>query len=519
MKKLLSVLLVCVLALGVLTGCQGKSASSKNDGDGSKKNSKNDVFTYALGGDTGNTLNTFKGDDRWSLMTANMVASPLYRISATGEFVPLLAKSMEPSEDGLVYTLKLKEGLKWSDGEAFTADDVVFTYEAYNSMGSSLFVGGKPIKIEKKDDTTVLFTLTTPSASVMEMLSAEVFMAPKHIFEGKTSYDVNMLESKVVGTGPYILEEYKTGQYLKFKANPNYAGGEANVKTVVYKIIDNSDTASLAMQNQEVDAWIALPTQLKPFQNNKNYTVTNYSEGRVAYLRLNSISDAMKNKDYRTGLFQALDRNEIMMAAFGSKDFYKLGYSFLPVGSKYYSDKVEKYSKDIEKAKKLVEGGAKALKLCYVGEDAAQEKQALTIQAELKKVGIAVELCGVDQAAYMASAYDLTSKDYDMYLGGYVMGVDPDTFSVLFDSTSDNMIHYMNPEIDKVFAQGKQELKVEERKTIYDKAQKMVSEEALFYPLGTNLRSLITTKRVADMENAGLVPIYTFQDVSKLKLK
>lgn len=518
MKKLLSVLLVCVMVLGMVTGCQSKESTKKSGTADNKKDSENSILTYALGGDTGNTLNTFKADDRWSLMTANMVASPLYRISSSGEFHPLLAESMKPSEDGLVYTLKLKEGLKWSDGEPFTADDVVFTYETYNATSPSLFIGGKPIKVEKKDDVTVTFTLSTPSASVVEMLSAEVFMAPKHIFEGKTSFDVNMLESKVVGTGPYILEEYKTGQYLKFKANPNYAGGEASIKTVVYKIIDNSDTASLAMQNKEVDAWIALPSQLTPFQNNDNFNVKNYSEGRVAYLRINSISDAMKDKDYRTGLLKALDRNEIMMAAYGSKDFYKLGYSFLPVGSKYYNDDVEKYAKDVEKAKKLVANGAKSLKLCYVGEDTAQEKQALTIQAELKKIGIAVELCGVDQAAYMASAYDLTNKDYDLYLGGYVMGVDPDTFSVLFDSTSDNMIHYMNPEIDKVFAQGKQELNVEKRQEIYKKAQKMVSEEALFYPFGTNLRTLVTTKRVTNVDQAGLVPIYTFQDVSKLKL-
>lgn len=521
MKRKLSLLLAIMMLAGVLAGCSQKAADDKGTTaktEGSSAANK-DVFTYSLGGDTGNTLNTFTADDRWSLMTCNMVASPLYKIDQDGTFLPVLAESMEPSADGLTYTLKLKEGLKWSDGEPFTADDVIFTYDAYNKQSPALYVEGKPIAMEKKDDLTVLFTLPSPSASVVEMLSAEVFMAPKHIFDGKNSYDINMLEGKVVGTGPYMLEEYKTGQYLKFTANPNYAGGEAKIKTVVFKIIPNADTASLAMQNKEVDALVALPSQLAPFKDNKDFTVTNYSEGRVPYLRLNRISDAMQNKDFRTGLFKALDRKEIMTAAYTSDEFYKLGYSFLPVVNSYYSDDVEKYDKNLEEAKKLVANGPKSVKLCYVADDAAQEKQALTIQAELKQVGVTVELAGVDQAAWMAAANDHENKDYDMYLGGYVMGIDPDTFAALVDSSSDNMLNFDNPEINKLFAAGKAELDPAKRAEIYKQAQKMVSEEALFYPFGTNMRSLVTTARVSGVEDAGLVPIYTFRDFSKLELK
>ena len=76
---------------------------------------------------------------------------------------------------------------------------------------------------------------------------------------------MNMLEDKVVGSGPYMLEEYKTGEHLKFVKNPNYANGEANIDTVVYRIIENSDTAGLALQKQEVDALSVMTTL--PFQN------------------------------------------------------------------------------------------------------------------------------------------------------------------------------------------------------------------------------------------------------------
>lgn len=520
MKRTLSALLAGLMMLGLLAGCGNSSASKSTDTKKTTSASETKgVFTYALGGDTGNTLNTFTADDRWTLMTSNMVASPLYKIAQDGSFIPLLAESMKPSEDGKTYTLKLKSGLKWSDGEPFTADDVIFTYDTYNKLSPALYIDGKPIPMEKKDDLTVLFKLPAPSASVVEMLSAEIYMAPKHIFEGKKSFDVNMLKDKLVGTGPYILEEYKTGQYLKFKANPNYVGGEAKTKTVVFKIIPNADTAALALQNKEVDALVALPNQLKPFQNNADFTITNYSEGRVPYLRLNRISAAMQDKNFRTGLFKALNREEIMTAAYNSKEFYKLGYSFLPVGNPYYSADVEKYDQDIAAAKKLVAGGPASVKLCYVTEDSAQQKQALTIQAELKKIGVTVELCGVDQAAWMAAANDAKSKAYDMYLGGYVMGTDPDTFAALADSSSDNMLNFNNKEIDRLFAQGKAELDPAKRAVIYNKVQRLVSEEALYYPFGTNMRSLVTTARVGGIEEAGLVPIYTFRDFSKLELK
>lgn len=99
------------------------------------------------------------------------------------------------------------------------------------------------------------------------------------------------------------------------------------------------------------------------------------------------------------------------------------------------------------------------------------------------------------------------------------MGVDPDMYSMLFVSTKDDMINYTSPEIDELFAKGNATLDEAERKEIYTEVQKKVSEEAIFYPFGTNLRTLVTSARVEGVEDAGLVPIYTFGDMAKLKLK
>ena len=401
-----------------------------------------------------------------------------------------------------------------------TADDIVFTFNSINDMKQNLYVGGEPIKVEKVDDTTVTFTLAEPSASVVELLSAETFILPKHIFEGKGSFDVNMLEDKVVGSGPYMLEEYKTGEHLKFVKNPNYANGEANIDTIVYRIIENSDTASLALQKQEVDALSVTVDQVDTIEGDDNFTVSKYSEGRVSYLRLNSVAPSMKDKDYREGIFRALNRDEIMTAAFTSEDYYKLGYTFLPYSSSYYTeDGVEKWDQDVDKAEKLTANGAKSLKLCYVEESTEQKNEALTIQAELKAIGIDVELCGVNQAAYMSAAYDPECTDYDMFLGAYVMGIDPDTFAPLFDSTKDDMMNFHNADIDAKFNEAATTLDDSKRKELYSELQVLVSEEALQYPMGTSMKTVVTTARVGGLDDAQFVPIYTFGDVSKLTLK
>ena len=329
-----------------------------------------------------------------------------------------------------------------------------------------------------------------------------------------------MLEDEVVGSGPYMLEEYKTGEHLKFVKNPNYANGEANIDTVVYRIIENSDTASLALQKQEVDALSVTVDQVDTFEGDDNFTVSKYSEGRVSYLRLNYSSPNMKDKDYREGILRALNREEIMTAAFTSDDYYKLGYSFLPYSSSYYTeDGVEKWDQDVEKAKKLTADGAKSLKLCYVEESTEQKNQALTVQAELKAIGIDVELCGVNQAAYMSAAYDQESTEYDMFLGAYVMGIDPDTFAALVVSTKDDMLNFHNTDIDAKFDEAGTTLDDTKRKELYNELQSMVSGEALLYPMGTSMKTMVTTARVGNLEEAQFVPIYTFGDMAKLTLE
>ncbi|MDO4266090.1 MAG: ABC transporter substrate-binding protein [Eubacteriales bacterium] len=534
-KKFLAGALAVSMTAALLSACGGSvveekpadtqtsaAASGETSGSAAAETpaaSGDSVFTYAIAGDTGNTLNPLTADDRFGLMTCKALYAPLYFIHPDGTVDYILAESMEANEDGTEYTCKLKEGLKWSDGEPLTADDVVFTYEAQNENSAALYVNDQPITVEKVDDLTVTFKLPAPSASTFELLSAEIFMLPKHYFEPKGTFDVNILQETPVGCGPYVLDEYMTGQYLKFTKNPYYVLGEGSIDTIVYRVVEKDDTATLALQNGEVDAWISTPDYLTPYENNDQFTINNYSEGRVAYLFLNTTSEKMQDKDYRRGILYSLDRDEIMMAAYTDPQFYELTYTFLPPISEYYNPDVETYARDVDLAKELTANGAKDLTLCYIATDSAQEREALTIQASLKAIGINVELAGVDSAAWTKAYMDKESGDYDMMLGGYIMGIDPNAYAPLFSQDKDNNLRFNAPEIDKLWIEADQTQDKAERKELYDEIQKLIQDEAIFYPFGSNMRSLVLNSRIGGVEEAGLVLIYTFADLSKLTIQ
>ena len=125
-----------------------------------------------------------------------------------------------------------------------------------------------------------------------------------------------------MGAGPYVLEEYKTGEYLKFKANPNYAKGKPYIDTLIYRVIDKGDTATLAMQNGEAEAMVLSPDMIEPYREMMPSPYTIIVKVVCPIFVLNTASDNMQDKTFRSGIFHALNREEIMKAAYGDPDYY-----------------------------------------------------------------------------------------------------------------------------------------------------------------------------------------------------
>nr|WP_242461344.1 ABC transporter substrate-binding protein [Weissella confusa] len=184
--------------------------------------SKSDTFTYAISGDLEST-NPIATSDRWGLTFDNIQYSPLFHVAEDGSYEPVLATSHDVSSDGKTITVNLRHGVKWSDGQPFTADDVVFTYQKLadkaNGNSDNLYINNQPIQIEKVNDNQVKFALPEKSASAVNNIMTDTFIIPKHVYDKTTDFSGSSLTPGNVGTGPYTLESYKQGQEVRFVRN------------------------------------------------------------------------------------------------------------------------------------------------------------------------------------------------------------------------------------------------------------------------------------------------------------
>lgn len=518
-KRIVSGLLCALMIISLAAGCQSKSEPAKKAVSTAKK----DIFTIAVSSDPGDNLNVLNTDSRVAYMAIKMVYSPLYIVTAKGtEFY--LADSMKSSADGLTYTMKLKNNVKWSDGQAFTADDVLFTLGKFQDSKSgsinsdALKIDGKPFTMTKTDDTTVVFQLPAASSGFEEMLSG-LFIMPKHIYENVKDITNCKENASPVGTGPYTLAEYKEGQYIKYKKNPNYFGGAAKIDNIVFQIIEDDNTAKKALEKGEINAWSPTPADMEEMKKQSGLSTYTYSEGLVTYLGFNVASSRVKDANLRKGIFYALNRDALIKAGYFSKDYAKKNASFLPTDNKFWTDNVEKYDNDLSKAKKLISsasGAKETLKLCYPNDDSIFKNLALVVQEECKAAGVKIELCAIDFEAYYNAINDPKSTEYDMFLNSYIYGNDPHMYAPLFVSTGDDTLKFKNTELDSLFKQGGATLDDAKRQKIYTKAQQLVADEGIIYPICDEMKIYSVSSSVKGVKDAGFVPIFAFDDVTKL---
>lgn len=539
-SKAFALFAAAALAASSLAGCgkdpvvedtttAASSAASTGEstgGDsGESTSASSGTFTYAIGGDPTESVNVITTSDRWGLTTVKMIYSPLYMNNADG-INWFLATDYSVSEDGMTYTFTLRDDVVWSDGEPFTADDVVFTYtemEQEENLGwaySQLVYNEGTVAIEKVDDYTVSFTFPFATPTAIEMLS-QIFIMPEHIYKDVEDYEHNDYNMNSVGTGPYKLVEYQPGTYLRFEANDSYFKGQPGIGTIVFQIIENADTAVMALQNGEIDAYQVTPTEAQRIDLEAcNLSSYSYTEGRVGYMMINC--NRVTDEKVRKAILYALDKQTMNDAAFLSDEYYLTPYTFLPLNSQFYSEDVEKYERDLDKtAQLLAEAGVSdlTLRLGYSASDTIQSTQALLIQEQLQEAGITVELVSSDATA-LSTQMQNPDNDYDMYLGGYIMGIDPDTFASLFESGAGyNYMYYTEySEINDLFAQGRAEQDMEKRKEIYAQLQAAIQDTGAFYPICSNNKILLISNRIQGIEEAGLVPVYTFEDTYYLSI-
>ncbi|MDR1866843.1 MAG: ABC transporter substrate-binding protein [Treponema sp.] len=512
---------LAVIATLALLFFQGVPAAARARQDTAPR----DTFIYGIEGDPGDDINTITVGDRYGLTLERLLYSPLYNYYGPNDITYLLAERVEVSNDNLTVTFHLRKDVRWSDGVPFTADDVIFTFEhiikaEYSNGRDGFVIAGKPVRLVKRDDYTVEIHYPVFVANALETAGAEHFIMPKHIYENDATLDNNPKNRNPVGTGPYTLQEYVAGQYIRLTANDAYFLGKPKIPTVIFQIVSDLNSAKLALQKGEIHALVLANSDADSFKNT-NVTIYAYPEDRVGYLSFNLASNRVQDINLRKAVFFALNREEMNIGAYLSPDFYVNAYSFLPYSSAFFTDNIEKYEQDTTKARQylLQAASVPTLRIAYTANNVQQEVQAMVAQQNLRAIGVNVELLALDSTS-LYNKLGESSGEFEIYLGGYIMGIDPSNYATLFVSDSAyNYGHLADKTLDDLFTAGSIETNPARRLQIYQDAQRRLADLAFQYPIVTNKRLLGVTNNVGGVEDARLIPIYTFEDMSKLYFK
>lgn len=362
----------------------------------------------------------------------------LVKYTPEGEIIGSLAESWEISEDGLTYTFKLREGVKFSDGTVLTADMVKQSLEAsvtnlgmYNGTYGRL--SALIASMEAPDDSTFVMTLTTPYYAALNDLSMSCPLAivnPK-AFEGGHDKAYEILAASTNGTGPYMYEGDFDGTTYTFVRNPHYWGEAPEADSFSVKIIPENDAKVLALRNGEIDGIIgASRLSYDSFDSLKGDSAygTSVSEtvNLTRYLGFNMGVAPFDDKAVREAVAYVIDQQALETAIFNGLE---TAAETLFTGDRPYCDvECVTYATDTEKAKALLDGagwtdsdgdgirekdGTKLeIVLSYTVDLASVENAVLAIKAAMEEIGFSVTLKPADMMTWygdvMAGAYNIT---------------------------------------------------------------------------------------------------------------
>lgn len=533
-KKITALLLATALTASLLVGCGSSDSASAGTSaatdSAAASQTQETAGTKVAGGNINiaitadpQNINPLYVVDQTSFDIQQALYSPFFEI-VQGEmyYGNGLCESVTSNEDATEFTLTLKDGLKWHDGEPITADDVVFTMQVlvdetqnvpYSSYG---FIDGEPVQAEKVDDRTVKITLPASSAGFLGGLS-QVYCIPKHIYEGVANIGESDLNNNPVGSGPFKFGEYKSGEYFKVTKFDDWFN-EVNLDSITFKIIKDANSANAALASGDLDARLISADEYQTVSTYSNVSVYSYNSGRVNAMFLNQLTPALQDVKVRQAIAYGLNKQELCTFAFISEEYAEPAHSLLTPDTLYYTEPSTIYDNDPDKAKELLaEAGQQNLKLrlMYVSTDKTQESEALYIQSTLANVGIEIELVPTDEATFKNKTKDPTCTDYDLVLSFYTLGEEPSLYADMCTSDSrSNMSRIQDSELDDLWIQGNSTADDAKRAEIYGQIQNIINDNMYIYPIAYSNGFYAVSKKFGGFDECLLKTIY--YDYSKI---
>lgn len=408
---------------------------------------------------------------------------------------PNLAKAFDVSPDGLRYTFHLQDGVKWHDGQPFTADDVVFSLRDFLSEVSprARTLTSRIAKYESPDANTVVLTLKEPFPAFIYGFDVTTMpMMPEHIYKG-TDFKTNPANERPIGTGPFKFAEWRKGEYVRLVRNEDYwKPGKPYLDEVVFRVIPDAGSRLAALESGEIDVasnYDVDPVHTQILQANPALSVTNEGYeflGHLSWLELNNRVKPLDDVRFRKAIMYALDRSFISNRIWFGNATPASG----PISSvtKFYEPDVAHYDFDPDKAKTLLDemglapdaGGTRVtLRLMPLPYGEVWTRMAEYIREALGKVGVKVVLEAVDAGTW---AQRLGNWDYDMTINVLGQYADPAVGVARSYVTSNirkgipftNTEGYSNAQVDALFEKASSTVDESERTKLYSEVQKLL---------------------------------------------
>jgi peptide/nickel transport system substrate-binding protein len=486
---------------------------------------------------------------------------------------PSLAKSWKVSQDGRQYTLHLRHGLRFSDGEPFDADDVIFSFQVYldekidSSQRDLLVVGGKPIVVVKLDKYTVRFALTQPYAAA-ERLFDGVAILPRHLLEASyragtfsQAWSLSMATNQFAGLGPFRLKQYVPGQHVVLERNPYYwkadhAGNQLPyLNEVMFLFVSSEDAQVIRFQSGETDVLSRFSAEnfavLQKQQSAKGYHLDDLGPGleyNFLFFNLNDLAPkGLPEIAKKQAWFEDLRFRQAVSAAIDREGIVRLVYNgrataiwdqVTPGNKLWLDEKVAHQAQSLDRARQLLQsagfswnngalvdprGNPVEFSILTSSSNAQRTKIATIIQDDLNQLGMTVQVVPLEFHAMVDRLQN--SYNYEAAVMGLVSG-DADPTSEMNVWLSNGETHLWHPnqekpatpwesEMDGLMQKQLVTLDYAKRKHLYDRVQEIVAEELPVICLASPNILVGAANRVGNFRPAILVP-YALWNIEQL---
>ncbi|RLE15142.1 peptide ABC transporter substrate-binding protein [Candidatus Aerophobetes bacterium] len=433
----------------------------------------------------------------------------------TTELMPGIAKSYRVSSDGLEYTFKLREGLKFTDGQPLNAAAVKWSIDRVMrlKLDPSWLVSAFVKKVEVVDNYTVKFVLKKPVSFFPSLVTTTPYIPIS-----SRSYPADKVAEPTVGHyGPYKIKKWVRDVELVLEANPDYYGPQPKSKLFVVKFYKNAATMRLALETGEIDvAWKSLrPIDIKSLKSKGKQKILEVPGPYIRYIICRCNKPPFDDVRLREAVAAAIDRDRICREAY--KGTVKPLYSMVPMGMWSHIDafKQEYGERNLELAKKLLtEAGYSKekpfeIELWYTPTHYGdlEADVAAIIKESLEETGlIKVTLKSAEWATYAAKFIAAGTMPIFL-LGWYPDYIDPDDYTTVFLHSKwspDMGVFYSNPTMDNLLDKARTEIEIKNRTELYKKVQKLMAKEAPVIPL---FQGILTAATQPNIEGVILDPV------------